>query len=194
MDLEHLWNSIRKGDEAAFERLYEAFYTALCSYAFQLLHDRFLAEETVQDTFLKIWEKREQLFSKSNSLKIYLYQLVHNQCMDELKKQKTLKAGTVKLLPSEMWITLSEKYHFDEYLIEKLETEETFALIEKMVAKLPEQCRKIFRQSRMEEKTDKEIAETMGLSVNTVRTQIYRAIQRIRAEIFCLLISWILVK
>jgi RNA polymerase sigma-70 factor (ECF subfamily) len=188
MDTDHLWERVQKGDMSAFRQLHETFHAGLCHYAMQILHDRFCAEETVQDVFFRIWEMRGALFSRDGSLKTYLYRLVHNQCMDLLKSRKTEKAGMVRLLPSEAWAAISEKYQFDEYIVEKLETEETVALVKQIIETLPAQCRDIFVQSRMEDKTNEEIARQMGLSVNTVRTQLYRAIQKIRKALPALVI------
>ncbi len=188
IDPEKLWEKAQAGDISSFESVYKEFYTGLCGYAFQLLDDRFLAEEIVQDVFLRVWEMRDRIYSRGYSLKKYLYLSVHNQCIDSLKSRKTKKAGVVRLIPSEAWASISEKYGFDEYMIERLETEETAAMIERVVAGLPTQCRDIFLQSRAGDKSNEEIAAQMGLSVNTVRTQIYRALQRIKQVIYPMVI------
>ncbi len=191
MNLDVIWKKVQQGDLSSFESLYGEFYPGLCQYAFQLLDDRFLAEETVQDIFLKIWETRHNIFSQGYSLKKYLYRITHNQCIDILKRNKTKKARIVRLLSFDTWITISEKYGFDEYLVEKIEVEETSALVNQIVEKLPAQCREIFRLSRDEERTNEEIAQQMGLSESTIRVQLYRATQRIQKELFlslCLLI------
>ncbi len=191
INLDVLWKKVQNGDSSSFGLIYKEFYSGMCHYAFQLLNDKFLAEETVHDIFLRIWELRDDIFSHGNSLKTYLYRLVHNQCIDILKHRKTKKAGMVRLLASEAWVAISEKYGFDEYMIERLETEETTIRIEKAVEKLPQQCRDIFQQSRIGGKTNEEIAGQMGISVNTVRTQIYRAIQKIKEEIYLITIVFL---
>ena len=180
ISMEALWKKVQQGDLSAFEALYGEFFPGLCQYAFQLLNDRFLAEEITQDIFLKLWETRHQVFSQGHSLKGYLYSITHNQCMNILKKSRTQKRSFSRLLSSDEWTYISERYGFDEYLIEKIEVEETVALIEQIVEQLPDQCREIFRLSRDEEKSNKEIAQQMGLSESTVRVQLYRAIQKIQ--------------
>ena len=183
MTIDEIWRKVQQGNTSSFETLYGMFYPWLCQYAFQLLNDRFLAEETVQDIFLQLWKTRHSVFSHGNSLKKYLYRITHNQCMDILKKRKTQKAGIIRLLPFDTWETISEKYGFDEYLIEKIETEETATLIDQIVEQLPAQCREIFRLSRDEEKTNAEIAQQMGLSESTIRVQLYRATQTIQKKL-----------
>jgi RNA polymerase sigma-70 factor (ECF subfamily) len=190
MNLDATWSKVQQGDLSSFENLYGEFYPGLCQYAFQLLNDRFLAEETVQDIFLKLWETRHNISSQGYSLKKYLYRITHNQCIDALKRNNTKKAKTIRFLSFDTWATISEKYGFDEYLVEKIETEETSVLVDKVVEGLPAQCREIFRLSRNEEKTNEEIAGQMGLSESTIRVQLYRATQKIRKELFFLL--WLL--
>jgi len=183
MNLKVLWEKVQQGDLSSFEALYGEFFPGLCQYAFQLLNDRFLAEETIQDIFLQLWKTRYQIFSQGYSLKRYLYRITHNQCMDILKKSRTQKSRFIHLFPSDAWTYISERYGFDEYLIEKIETNETVTLIEQIVEQLPARCREIFRLSRDEEKTNAEIAQQLDLSESTVRVQLYRAIQKIQKEL-----------
>ena len=183
MDVDKIWKRVQQGDVFSFETLHGMFYPGLCGYAFQLLNDRFLAEETVQDVFLQLWDKRRQVFSQGSSLKNYLYLVTHNQCKNILKKNNSKKAGIIRLFSDDTWTMIAEKYGYDEYMIEKLETEETAALIDRVVEQLPAQCREIFRLSRDEEKSNKEIAQQLGLSESTVRVQLYRATQKIQKEL-----------
>ena len=182
MNLEAIWKKVQEGDISSFEALYRKYFPCLCRYASQLLNDRFLAEETIQDIFLKLWETKHQVFAHGVSLHTYLYRITHNQCMDILKKTKHRK--NLFISPSsDEWAYITEKYGFDDYLIERIEAEETATLIEQIVEQLPAQCREIFRLSRNEEKTNKEIAQQMGLSESTIRVQLYRAIQKIQEKI-----------
>ena len=183
MNLDEIWKKVQQGDIASFDLFFKEFYSGLCHYVYQLLNDYFLAEETVQDVFLQLWETRQSVFSQGYSLKKYLYRVAHNQCMDILKKRKTQKERMIRLYPFDTWETISEKYKFDDYLIEKIETEETSALIDQIVEQLPEQCREIFRMSRDEDMTNAEIAQRLGLSESTVRVQLYRATQKIQKEL-----------
>ena len=183
MNLEVIWKKVQEGDISSFEVLYRKYFSCLCRYASQLLNDRFLAEETIQDIFLKLWETRQQVFVHGGSFRTYLYRITHNQCMDILKKNKTQKNLFIHLPSPDEWAYIAEKYGFDDYVIERLEAEETATLIEQIVEQLPAQCREIFRLSRNEEKTNEEIAQQMGLSESTVRVQLYRAIQKIQKKI-----------
>ena len=187
MDLDVLWDKIQKGDQTSFGTLYKEYYPILCYYANQLLNDHFYAEEVVQDVFVRVWEMRSGIFSKGNSLKTYLYRSVHSRCLDLLKKQKTGKAEILQYFSSDTWRSISERYGFDEFLIEKIDSENMENTLDEMIEKLPVQCRNIFLKSRLENKTNEEIAKQMGLSINTVRTQIYRALQKLKTGLYLIL-------
>lgn len=181
MELDHIWKKVQQDDDtAAFGFLYHSCYSGMCQYASQLTGDRYIAEELVQDVFLRVWDKRKEIFSQDGSIKKYLFRLVHNQCLDLLRKQHTRRESFIQLLPSESWTRISENYGFDEFLIEQLEAKETTVKIQKIVGQLPEQCRNIFIKSRFENKSNEEIATEMNISENTVKTQIYRAIKKIK--------------
>jgi RNA polymerase sigma-70 factor (ECF subfamily) len=184
MNWDLLWDKIQKGDQASFKILYQEYYPILCYYANRLLNDHFLAEEVVQDIFVRVWEMRSGIFSQGNSLKTYLYRSVHTRCLNLLKHQKTRKASMIRHFSSEAWISIAENYGFDEFLIEKIDSEDMEETLEKMIEELPAQCRDIFRKSRMDNMTNEEIAEQTGISINTVRTQIYRALQKLKKGLY----------
>jgi RNA polymerase sigma-70 factor (ECF subfamily) len=132
----------------------------------------------VQDVLLKIWQNRSELSIKG-SFKAYLFQSVHNHALNVIRQQRT-KKESVNLLSSEMtWKFISDNYKIDDNLIDRIFSEETELLIEQIIKELPEQCRKVFLMSRSENLKNEEIATQLGLSENTVKTHIYRALQRI---------------
>ena len=183
MDLNHYWHRIREGDEKAFEELFREINLPLCRYAYSLTEDRFTAEEVVQDVFLKIWMSRGRLLIKG-SFKSYLFQSVHNRAVNLLVSQKTKKTSVNRLISGESWLYIMDYLDIDEFIIEKLEAKETEVRINQVVEKLPEKCREIFRMSRYEGKTNKQIARHYGISEHTIKTQIYRALERIKKALY----------
>ena len=183
MNLNDVWLKIQNDDVTAFEVLYYILYPGMCQYASQLLGDRCTAEETVQDVFLKIWIKRKDIFSKNGSIKNYLFRLVHNQCLDIIRRNNTRKEIIMQVLSPEMWANISEKYEFDNQLIEQMEAEDTAMKIQQIIKLLPARCREIFIKSRFENRSNKEIATEMNLSENTVKTQIFRALKKIKEQL-----------
>ena len=91
---------------------------------------------------------------------------------------------TVNILSSEEALQfISDNYENNDYLIEKIFSDETGEIIKQAIDELPEQCRRIFRLSRFDSLSNEEIAAKLGLSENTVKTHIYRALQKITAAL-----------
>lgn len=172
------WQNIKSGDVSALEKVYKATFRPLVHYASEITGQPNLAEEVVQDVLLKMWENRSEI-SVAGSFKSYLFQSVHNHALNAVRQQKS-RRETVNLLCSEETLQfISDNYDNDENLIEKIFSDETGAIIGKAIDELPEQCQRIFRMSRFDFLTNEEIASKLGLSENTVKTHIYRALQKI---------------
>jgi len=172
MNIDILWAKIQQGDEASFKILYRMFQPVLNRYAFHLLKDHFLAEETVNDVFIKIWQNRQSLFSEGDSIKNYLYRVTHNLCLDTLKKTKTTKAEMFIVISSKEWMDLFEKHGNYNCFTEKIEMDEILAIINKIVERMSEQRREVFKLKIDEEMSTKEIADQMDLTESTVRSHL----------------------
>lgn len=166
-------------NDELFEQLFKAHYKALHAYATTILKDIDIAEEVVQNLFLKFWEKRE-LLSIATSIKAYLYKCVYNDSLNYLKHENVkLKHQNFTVYTMD---TSSEPASAKAELTE-LETKLRAALNE-----LPEQCRTIFQLSRFEELKYKEIAEQLGLSIKTVENQMGKALKILRIKLVDFLI------
>lgn len=168
-----IWR-FRRGDMDAFRKIYDSYSQALFRFANSYLKDSFGAEEIVQDVFLKVWEKREDV-DVQKSLKSYLYRITVNKVFNELKhrvvKQKYEKhALNLDQVTGE---TPESSIQFQE-LNKKLDI---------LLTKLPEQQRTIFIMSRWKGLTNAEIAEQLNLSIRTVENQIYRAAKFIKLHL-----------
>ncbi|WP_423148326.1 RNA polymerase sigma-70 factor [Rubrolithibacter danxiaensis] len=175
-------------DDQAFEQLFKTHFKALHSYAAVMLRDDDLAEEIVQNMFLKLWEKREQL-NVQTSVKAYLYKCVHNDSLNYLKHQK-IKAKY------QDYATYSMNGN-TEQASKNLELSELESRLGEALNELPQQCRTIFQMSRFEELKYKEIAERLDLSVKTVENQMGKALKILRLKLadflpLIVLILWLL--
>lgn len=181
-DFNGCWLKIQNDDEKALEELFKEANKSLCLYSLNITKDLFTSQELIQDLFLKIWQNRKKI-SIEGSLKAYLYQTAYNLSINYLVQKKTLKLSVNRLLPSDTWLTMQDNIHTNEFVIEKLEAEDTGAIVDKVITALPEQCKRIFMLSRVDGKTTYEIADILNISTNTVRTQIYRALEKIKEEL-----------
>ena len=142
------------------EILFRQHYKPLCMYALHYLENIDAAEDVVQEVFIKFWEA----VPSAGSEKSYLYTMTRNRCIDILRK-----ANRVSLMPAGVSETLS-----DEQITERSELE---ARLWDAVGRLPKRRRELLLMSKGEGLKYEEIAERTGLSVNTVRNQIARALR-----------------
>ncbi|MEC5147663.1 RNA polymerase sigma-70 factor [Chitinophaga sp. 212800010-3] len=168
----------------AFESLFREYYAVLCAFAFDFVNSRELAEEIVQDTFTRIWERYHELHIEVSE-KAYLYRAVQNNCLNYLKQHKVRTKYSAELLQQlESRVAL---FSLNASPAEKLETSELEGLAEKAISRLPPQCQNVFRLSRFEQLSYPEISRHLGISINTVKTQMTRALQKLRDELLPLL-------
>lgn len=151
----------------------------LFRYALCIVNDKQLAEEIVHDVFINLWEKRKKIII-SGSVKSYLYRVVHNMAVNHIIRQKRKKNQIELIIPEESWKVILETCSYDSYLTEAMEAEETERIINDAINELPGQCRRIFIMSRFEGKQNHEISSELDISINSVRTQLFRALKKIR--------------
>jgi RNA polymerase sigma-70 factor, ECF subfamily len=168
-----LAESVKRGDKKSYEYLFKSYYSNLCKYARNIVHNETTAEDLVMDIFVKIWESPEKLMI-STSISGYLYQCVHNHCINYLtrkhKQFSELNAETINKLHA----LIPQDSSSDP--LTGINIIELSRRIEQSIELLPVECRKIFILSRTEELSHKEIALKLGISENTVKVQIYRAL------------------
>ncbi|PKP19865.1 MAG: RNA polymerase sigma-70 factor [Bacteroidetes bacterium HGW-Bacteroidetes-21] len=167
----HICERIRQGDQQAFESVFKTYYKYLCAYANQLLTDRDLSEEIVQDLFFQLWQKRNT-FDIQTSLKSYLFRATHNSCLNYFKHLKVRDSYTQHVL--------NEKQRIEDSYEEMGNLSELQAAITNAVDKLPPERKKVFMMIRYEERKYKEVAEILGISVKTVENQMGKAMQFLR--------------
>ncbi|MCF8309647.1 MAG: RNA polymerase sigma-70 factor [Bacteroidales bacterium] len=165
---------LRKGEEKAFETLFQQYYEPLCVFALQYLPDEDAAKDLVQEMFFKIWEKRTNFYI-TTSLESYLYRSVHNQAINFLNHEKIKKSYKDKILES-----FRRKIHNDEQAYNEIKLEDA---VNQSVESLPEKRKKIFKLSRYEGMKYSEIAAKMDISVKTVEAQMTQAIKSLRDKL-----------
>lgn len=164
---------LRNGDEKIFEQVYKTHFKNLHAYAFSMLKNDAAAEEMVQNVFLKIWEKRQQLPAEI-PLRAYLYRSVHNESLNYLKHQKIKSRYKLHVVST----ANTHEHSVSKHAPSELEKKLRIALNE-----LPEQCRTIFQMSRFEELKYREIAERLNISVKTVENQMGKALKLLRTKL-----------
>jgi len=168
-----LIKELRKGNKNAFEFVFKKYYSVLCIYATKYCGSKEIAEEIVSQFFLNFYDKRETL-TINVSLKSYLFRSVRNTALNYIRDNS-------KLVNKEYINEVNIKY--TDTVQDTLIGKELEEVINKAIDNLPDQCRIIFIKSRFEEKKYKEIAEELNISVNTVETQMSRALKKLRTDL-----------
>lgn len=163
-----------KGDQTAFELLFRYYYAGLTVYARQFVYDAELAEEIVQDFFVRFWDKHH-LLKPTESIKSYLFSSIKNSSLNVLKHQK-IEAKYIR----QMQETSEDNLLYDPNLYIASELQEK---IKNAVDLLPARCREIFVMSRIKGLNNEEIAQQLDISKRTVETQISNALKILRTEL-----------
>lgn len=174
---------LQKGNIYAYELIFRRYYVSLCGFATRFVQQPEIAEEIVQNIFLKLWEKRGSITIQS-SLKSYLFRAVHNGCNNHLTHAKTEN----KFLTFTRDAIVKQQLLTDPVL-DSLTYKELDEHITKAIDSLPAECKKIFKMSRFDGLKYAEIADRLGISVKTVETQISRALVRLREDLKDFLIT-----
>lgn len=163
---------LQNGQERAFDFVFRKYYKALCAQANAYVHDLDKAQSLVQDCFIKLWANRENA-SKIENFSGYLSFMVRNQCIDYIRKEKSLEALHNK---AENRTTISNSV--DLIIAREFEEKLVTAL-----SAVPERSRMAFEYSRFENLSYKEIAEKMDISLKTVEALMSRALKILRKEL-----------
>jgi len=162
---------IVSNNQLAFKQIFDLYHVRLFHFAKKYLRSEHLAEEAVQDIFLKLWEKREEL-DNVEDFSSWLFQLTRNYLLNILKR-----AANENRIKEEIRKTMDAPAEYaDKQLLEK----ESLTLLHDVVATLPSQRQKIFRLCRFEEKSYEETARIMGISKSTVNDHMVKAMKYLK--------------
>ena len=176
IDEKQLLNQLRKGDEKAFKKIYDAYFNILFTYAHNLLEKSFIAEDVIEDVFLKLWERREVINIKGPLLS-YLFTSVKNACLDHIKSSKVRQNYRERVMKKAL---MDDNFAFHKIIsADPLKEKELIKVIKKSVQNLPADYRKVFKMSRYYNMTNKEIAAKLGVSSHTVGKYLNLALQRL---------------
>lgn len=172
---DHRFNDIQY-NESLFPLLFRKHFTPLCVYCqYQYSFDLDLAKEAAHMAFIKLWETRHTITSDL-TVKAYLYKIVSNTCLDIIKHRNVKKKYEKHIQDNQDEMDFAYDFNASD-------TKALQEAIDKAVAALPEKMRIIFELSRYEGLKYAQIAQRLELSVNTVETQIGRALIKLRQKL-----------
>ncbi|WP_353197520.1 RNA polymerase sigma-70 factor [Parapedobacter defluvii] len=169
-----LYNLLQHGDNQSFAEIYQRYSPILYRHAYQKLRSKEDARDLIQELFVHLWDKRQDLML-TTSLSSYLYASVRNRILNLFAHQQVRE----KYLTS-----LSEFNEIDRITPDhQVRERELREQIERAVDSLPSKMRAIFILSRVEHLTQKEIAERLKISDQTVNKQVKNALRILRSKI-----------
>jgi RNA polymerase sigma-70 factor, ECF subfamily len=169
-----LFERLRNDDEAAFKVIYNDFYSKLYYFVLEFVPLKETAENIVQDTFVTLWNKRNQLKDDSN-LTSYLFTVAKNNALKKLRDKKySQKLFSNAIDVGELDLNAETLSTVDTSVCAFMDIEQ---IIQETLVSLPPQCRKVFELSRFQEMKNREIAEELNISVKTVEKHISKGIK-----------------
>ncbi|MFP4046252.1 MAG: RNA polymerase sigma factor [Bacteroidales bacterium] len=167
---EYYIERILNGDQSSYALLVERYKNMVFTIAIRMLKNHELAEEVSQDAFLKAYKSLKQ-FQKKSKFSTWLYRIVYNQCISELRKQKQNTMSIDDESSSKSVLNIEDTLNKTE----GLENEDRKYYIEKALSYLPEDDRMIITLFYQNEMTTEEIANIVNLSVSNVKVKLYRS-------------------
>lgn len=158
-------------DQQAFKILFRHYYTTLFQFAVSIVKVREVAEEIVEDVFIKVWDKRRNLTEIAN-LRLYLYVAVKHHCLNHV----TRRGNTTELDPDQMDVVCAELVPSPEDL---LVASELLQRVNRSIHELPPKCRIVYKLVKENGLSYKEAGEILNISPRTVENHIAAALKKI---------------
>ena len=163
-----------EADRLELDLLFREFYDRLVYFSLQIIRDQAQAQDIAQDAFIKYWQEREYVFPDKIAVKNYLYSTVRNASLNVIRHNKVVdgyleQQGTEE--PEESTI------------MDAIISSEVMAELHSAIEALPESYRLVSVMSYLEGKKNQEIADELGMSINTVKKQKHRALELLRLRL-----------
>ena len=172
---------LKDGDEIILKDFCVAKYPVFSAFAAKFISDYAICEDIVQDVFVNFWEK-QKTFLNIYTVKAYFYKSIRNSCLDYIKHEKVKKK----------YIEYNARHNDTiQFFWEEVLKKEAYNFVYQEINKLPEMGKKVLLLA-LKEKSNKEIAQELDITVNTVKTHKGRAYKVLREKLgglFLLFIS-----
>jgi RNA polymerase sigma-70 factor (ECF subfamily) len=165
---------MRSGDERILVEIYDRYWEKMLAIAFNRLGNQEDAEECVQDVLYKLWKLRTDFSLAKDELANYLARAIRNQSFNIIDRRHRERSKAEGYAPSEQANLLSPER---EMIVRELQQQ-----IDKAINALPTQCQLVFKLSRHDGLSNKEIAEKLELSENTIKSHLKKANRTLRGN------------
>lgn len=173
-------SALKNGDASVFSDIFEEYHQKVYFYVLSKTHSIYIAEETTQITFIKLWDYRQNL-KETEPVSKLIFHIARATFIDLLRKE-TVKERFIK----------QEKPAEDFNLSDTIQARDLLTLIRQVVNEMPPMRRKVFELSRYEYKSHKEIADQLSLSVKTVENHMSLALNHLKNFLLLLLLFFLI--
>ncbi|MGB8190504.1 MAG: RNA polymerase sigma-70 factor, partial [Chitinophagaceae bacterium] len=154
-----------------YKEYFEAYFEGLFTYAFTIVKDQAEAKDIAQSSFIKLWEKREEI-DFSRSARAYLFTTVYHLSLNTARNKKIRSSHHENLKSDQSFAPLYTS-----------EQKEMMERIQQAIDQLPPRCKEVFVKSRLEAKKYAEIAQELSISIKTVEAQMGKALKFLKTEL-----------
>jgi RNA polymerase sigma-70 factor (family 1) len=175
-----LLDKLRSGDENALTLIYKKYWQPLFVSSYNILKDKQACEDIIQELFIKLWNNRHTI-EITVSLKAYLFASMRYEVYRQVRAG-TARADIFDELPARLQTPAAYG---------SVEHKELIAQVNSVVNTLPEKCREVYKLSREEYLSHKEIANRLNISTKTVENHITKALRQLRTSLGILLFALI---
>lgn len=162
-------------DQQAFQQLFKKFFTSLFAFSSSIVKVKEIAEEIVEDVFLKLWINRKNIINISN-IRVYLYIAVKNHSLNYINRncnKKNIELNNLDVVCGELSSNPEDLMIVSEMLL----------AINKAIHELPPKCRIVYKLVKEDGLQYKDVAEILSISPRTVENHIALALRRIAAAL-----------
>ena len=165
-----LLERLKNDDPQAIEVLFNGYWDPLYQYAYNIIRESNACDDIVQEIFTDLWVRRHTLTIENFGG--YLFQAVKFKCLNHIRSKKITDEHLQRI----------DQVVFVNAIEEQIYAEELKEILHRSITKLPERCREIFMLSRYDLLSNTQIAAKLGLSVQTVKNQLSKALEKLRFD------------
>ncbi|MEL5895561.1 RNA polymerase sigma-70 factor [Bacteroides sp. GD17] len=163
--------------DQTYRALFRRYYANLLFYATRIVGED-EAEDVVQDVFVELWRRKETM-KVGEQIQAFLYRAVYTRALNVLKHREIVNSYEAVAL--EVHKKRIEFYQPDSNdVVKRIEDSELRRKLSEAINELPDKCRMVFKLSYLHDMKNKDIAETMGISLRTVEAHMYKALKLLR--------------
>jgi RNA polymerase sigma-70 factor (ECF subfamily) len=166
--------ALQKGEERGMKYFFDLYYRALLYYSFRITDDRAASKDAVQGAYIKLSERCRKI-NDAGKIKSWLYTTVRNNSINWWREQK-------KKRDMQEYLASSQENGYEKPVVDNMIAAEVTRDIHDHIATLPSECQKIFILKYREGKSNGEIAEELGLSIQTVKNQLRNGLIKLRGN------------